>query len=782
MFSYRCPACGKQHSKADSFTAPFQTPCLRCRRPISVTRELILIHLTDEAGPPDEMDEAVTTAPAKQARAASTAITTAAPENEDDIPDAEDGEEEPSLPPAKGPRYRERPRWPPQPADSSSKGKGWVIVGGILGVVLLLGLGVGGYFLFGRGGKAKRPVAKGKTSNSKPVAKGKTPQKEKDGKKEADKQAKAPPEGMKPKNSEPIRLAAGRLSVQLAAEPAATNRIFDTSLVEVTGLFDRLEKPKVAPPPKTTPKADKKPGKPAAPPPDRVYFQTAGVPLFCEVSGTPAELKPWSGLRKGEPITVRGIHIKDGLLRACKLMPLAAVADEQYRGRELEVSGVIDAVLAPGSAGVAYPTVRLEGETFGQVKVDCLFRKDEEALVRKLPVGSEVTLRGTCNGRQRDKTWVVRLDNCRVESSTGAGTGVTRLPAPALARAYEEDLRPAPLPEWGKEDRLPGTLTVAQLDGEYRAGREAMEARYRYRILTVTGRLMARQDRAVVLESKDTDQPLKVECRFDRHAFALVDIAGPEPVLRGLCTRVAGGLLRLDNAEVVLPPGAKRDLRQVTADFLPHPVGRVLVYDIVDFPLKGNKTPTVKRYRWLILKDRITSVLTHQGKLPGPSMLDAADPGAWFKDPRTKAVGLPGPILLYRQAGGFAERGQVAGIGRLARTAWAPFLKIGARTDDRWSWEREQTQHVFRVAGFGERHGQPTVTIVEKVMSTLDGQARREITHVYVKGLGEVERREVIPLAGKEQRRCSEMRLIQVDDKLVAPPPREKGGGATREK
>src|SRR4051794_21901127 len=41
MFTYRCLDCGKQHSDPREFATEYQAACLRCSRPIRVTREII---------------------------------------------------------------------------------------------------------------------------------------------------------------------------------------------------------------------------------------------------------------------------------------------------------------------------------------------------------------------------------------------------------------------------------------------------------------------------------------------------------------------------------------------------------------------------------------------------------------------------------------------------------------------------------------------------------------------------------------------------------------------
>jgi hypothetical protein len=66
------------------------------------------------------------------------------------------------------------------------------------------------------------------------------------------------------------------------------------------------------------------------------------------------------------------------------------------------------------------------------------------------------------------------------------------------------------------------------------------------------------------------------------------------------------------------------------------------------------------------------------------------------------------------------------------------------------------------------------VTLLEKRSNNLDERQRREIVHVYLKGVGLVERRETLPLAGKEKRTLGELKLIKVEDSK-GPLPEKKG-------
>src|SRR5262249_48335293 len=143
-----------------------------------------------------------------------------------------------------------------------------------------------------------------------------------------------------------------------------------------------------------------------------------------------------------KPFTVRGVFERDGQLHNCELRPLAAPADERYKGKLMEVSGFVAEVGAIDEQ--AFPMIRLEHDTQGLVDIGCLFSKGDEAQLQSIKAGTAVTIRGTCGGRQSTAdNFYVRLDNCRLVHTTAPEPSVQRLEAVALIREYEEDLLPA---------------------------------------------------------------------------------------------------------------------------------------------------------------------------------------------------------------------------------------------------------------------------------------------------------------------------------------------------
>jgi hypothetical protein len=423
----------------------------------------------------------------------------------------------------------------------------------------------------------------------------------------------------------------------------------------------------------------------------------------------------------------------------------------------------------------------IRGGTLARLEVECLFRKADAEAVQKVLPGKRVTVQGKCAGRfyrERERRYHVRLDNCRLVPVGGPEPSLPRVEVRALVRDYEEDLRPFLLPPPGAEVRVERPLSVSDLDKELQADREAFLRKYRFRFVTVSGQVLGKEPGSVTLESTDTDQTLKVRCLFDRAAFLEVE-DGPDLRVRGLCTGLEDtGALRLDDCEVV-GPRARKDTRRLTAEYLPHDPGRTLTYDVAVFPLVGKKAPQVVRQVWHQQEKGLTeTVTTHVGTLPPrKSLFDPAEKGAWASERRTKKVRVPGPVFHRRTSETFVEIGhRVVVAGGKAETVWEPVLKVGARVGDSWRWLHDHVEHTYTLAELGEYRGRPCAIIKEVMITNLDDQHPREVRHLYLLGVGEVERRETLRVSAKEKKTTAERRLVSFTgsrklEGTTSPPP-----------
>jgi hypothetical protein len=513
----------------------------------------------------------------------------------------------------------------------------------------------------------------------------------------------------------------------------------------VSGLFGKLETVNI-------PKAGKY---------FRAVFQTEKGSVGCDLTGaSPGEMNRWRAMRPNQPFAVRGIYGRAAMLSRCQLLEPTAPADAKYAGKEIELTGLV----AAAQTAQEYPTLLLEPETNSLIEIRCVFRKDDLPNVKKVPVGTLVTVQGKCSGRQhKTGRTFVQLDNCRFVTTTGPAPEVPRCDVRAFCREYEEDLRPFFLPERGLEDRHETPLTVTGLSVERKANPASLN-KYLHRVLTVSGRLGRRGDRQLVLESPETDQPLKVTCHFTTEQFNnLADLK--EYQVRGYCTEV-GMVMRLDNCE-----GDASVLRSavpvLTADYLPHNPGNMLTYDLAAYP-PAVRPAVVVRQVWFQREGGLTeTVITNSARFTGQTLL-TIKPGAWLTYPRTKKARLPGPVYLHKTLPKFIEFGQRAPRGQ-AQEPLAPELKLGSKAGDSWELVRKNSKHVFTVERFETWRGRPSVVIKEVMVTPLSTYRESEIRHVYVKGLGEVERREWLRVTSTETKLVAEKRLILPEDMPVSP-------------
>src|SRR5262249_54262676 len=125
--------------------------------------------------------------------------------------------------------------------------------------------------------------------------------------------------------------------------------------------------------------------------------------------------------------------------------------------------------------------------------------------------------------------------------------------------------------------------------------------------------------------------------------------------------------------------------------------------------------------------------------------------------------------------GGFLEIGEriVTKTGA-TEMAWESALKLGARPGASWSWSHQNIDHQLTLVQFDRHRGRPAAIIKET--ARLPGStAPVEIRHVYVLGVGEVERRDYLRIGGSETRVLREKRLVE-DSEGPPPATSNKGG------
>jgi hypothetical protein len=772
MFTYRCPGCGKHHAVDKPFEQAFESKCLRCGALIAVTAELI--HQSQTASqppltlpsPPEGgegrvrggREEAIVKAPPDQSAVLpdrSTDTATLAPPASDEVEEEpfaeprdngkkngkhtrdEDAitkkkaaraaakrrqeEEEEEEEPRQAPRKPWVPPAKPPAKDGKTPRPRWQLIAAVAAVVLIV-CGASGYLIFGGKKKPVPPKAAAKTP-PKPPSK---PKKPKDVSKPKE------PEPPKPLTTRDLAISATRLSVELASKGDLANARYAGKVLDVSGLFAKIEtKTGLRPPAR-----------------QHLVFATQGALISCDLQGSPTNLNTWTRLTPDQPITVRGKYEKDGYLSQCTLQEFASTADNNYKGKPLQVSGRVAEVI-PASGRQPFPSIRLEGETDSVLEVRCFFRRNEAEEVRKIQPGSALIVEGLCGGRQTEEgVSYVRLDNCRLVYESAPLERMPRLDTAKLLREYEEDMRPLFLPPPGQEERIEGVWTIRQLAKEPLTDAKTFDNKYRYRILHVIGKpqQLGRGD-FLMLESGDTDLAFRVECRFAKSEFAVIKANPPQAEyrLRGLCTKMIDPrTLRLDNCQLDVPP---RKGPVLTADYFPHHPGRTFAVDVAAFGVRVDRKRTDVARREVHVQGRegITEILvTHSGELGGKSLFDAEVQEKWVQNKKAK-VKTPASVGRYAQRlkAGFVDVGTpyLNANGKIDY-AWAPILKLQVEAGAKWQWDPPTGQHEYVLEKFGDFHGQPCAYVRETIVLASDVLHPLEILHVYAKGLGEVERRE----------------------------------------
>jgi len=637
----------------------------------------------------------------------------------------------------------------PKPRESQRR---WPIVVAIL--VFVLAAGGGGAYVSWKnglfGGKSSEDTSKKTASKSasKSTSKGKSSTSDKKVVEKTDKTEKPTAEvtGDKPASSAnavpTIKLSAAHLAAELATNAEETKRRYAGKRLEVTGLFDKIEATR----------------------PPRLNFSTREALVACDIPPKAMQLTRLS-MTTGDALTVSGALGADGLLHDCEPQPLTATAEEKYKGKVIEVSGLVETVSADVSAQ-QFPSIRLAQGTIAIVELECLFKRTEQQELEKLPPGTLVTVKGTCNGRRLtgQRQYSLRLDNCQLVYTTAPEPQMIRLDVMAFLWDYEEDLRPALLPR--PDSAEPGsTVTISQLEKEFLKDSKALDKNYKDKMLIVTGRLQGKSPSgSLILETGETSQALQVKCFFSRHNFAEITDRPDAYCIRGLCTGMINAqTLRLDNCEYYNPNTIK-DPRRLTAQYLPYKPGENLTYDLALFAGGEKREPIVMRQVFQQRDKGITeSLITHQGVLPtGKSLLDASQRGQWVSAKKTKKTLLPGPVYFYRLSGGYVETGQrqLTKDGG-TEIVWEPRLKLGSQTGNTWKWSYGNAHHEYKLVKFDENQGRPCAVVQEVVVWNTVPEQHFEINHVYVQHVGELERREIQLLTGRASMVVREMRLVE---------------------
>lgn len=545
---------------------------------------------------------------------------------------------------------------------------------------------------------------------------------------------KEPPE-TKPAAIAPQKVRAAVLLAEYRAAPAATDRKYAGRLLEVQGPFARL--------------VTSIPGRKDAAGPFVQLAEKDGGPFVTFVLDPATPREVWQAVKPGQSVTLRGAYAKGLALERAEAIRLQAPGDDLYKGKVVELTGIVERFVRGTYHADGFPALQLEPDAVDSVvRVECLFKRNDEKLLEGVRVGKSIVVRGTCGGRDRG---VVRLHNCQLVPADELPTlGVVRVTVRRFTRLYEADLRD----DAAVDDAPPFAVSAEELTREFTIDAATATARFRGKALEITGAVEAidPQTRSVTFE-RNTDQRVRVVCRFTPSRFAEV-VREPVLTIRGLCRGLSGPVVRLEGCDMIEGASTER----LGAAYYPFVLGRTLLFDQARVSGKGEHRVVRQR---LTFRDggRVEIASIRGGVLKKRSLFDSDNSVSWQGSPIERS----GTTVLYRLRGGFVEIGLSSGTKvRKSETVWEPILKGGARVGATWTWNGPGgLVATYTLDRFTEHRGLPAAVITRKVPSKDRGKVI-ETVHLYVKGVGEVERRtyENVPRT-KTRKLIEEMRLAE---------------------
>lgn len=543
------------------------------------------------------------------------------------------------------------------------------------------------------------------------------------------------PSETKPAVTPPRKLRAAALLAEYRAAPADTDRRYAEQRLEIQGPFARL--------------VTSVPGQESSAGPFVQLAVKDSGPFVTFALDPAAPREVWQGVAPGQSVTLRGTYWKGLALVRAEAVRLQAPGDDLYKGKVVELVGVVERFVRGAYHKDGFPTLELEPDAADSlVRVECLFRRNDEKLLEGMRVGVPVIVLGTCGGRERG---VVRLHNCQVVPADLPPTlGALRVSVRRFTRAYEEDLRDV----GAADDGPPLVIASKELIREFTADPAAALAKYQGKELEVVGAIerIEPRSRSVTFEG-NTDQRLRVVCLFTSIRFGKVVRDEPVLTVRGVCRGLLGPTIHLESCEVI----EEKNRERLGAAYYPFVPGRTLTFDLVRVAGTGERR--VVRQRLTLRKGGVVETATiRNGVLKRRSLFDD-DSVSWYR----KVVERPGPTVHYRLQGGNVEIGlpgsALPGKGGIV---WEPILKGGATVGDTWTWKAPRGQFAtYTLDRFTEHLGYPAAVVIRKLV-TKDRPTATESVHVYVKGVGEVERRSYeVTSKHKGKRLVDEMRLVE---------------------
>lgn len=443
-------------------------------------------------------------------------------------------------------------------------------------------------------------------------------------------------------------------------------------------------------------------------------------------------------LTPGQPVVLRGTYRAGCRFTEASVELTDSPADRAYLGKSVCLDGAIVRSVNASTGSVPFPNVTLEPHaTDTKLSVTCFFKVSDADEVTRLKPGQKIDVRGRCTGRSYT---AIRLDNCAIVTPENPpGAEVTRLAADAFFTEYEADLVPYPRASAKDPSVELVPVTAEGLGHAYQVDPRSANLVYRNKPVQISGYVKGKHanTRMLVLQC-GTDSAYSVAAVFSPTAFANLP-EDKQVLIRGICSGVNGGYIRIESAENADLNAAGLALR-TDVDFLPYRLGKEYIVDQIT-PGSKKDSPIKRMAIRFGGDDMIQVVVLKQGTFPGWTLL--TDP---LPEPKWAAYTpkhLP-QLRRYRITEGTVEIGQPFGNAekKEIQQFWEPVIKSGMKKGQSWSARFPDGKiATYTVMNLVQKEGKPDQLEIKRTLRDPKDSSRwEESGSTYLRGIGEVRR------------------------------------------
>lgn len=458
----------------------------------------------------------------------------------------------------------------------------------------------------------------------------------------------------------------------------------------------------------------------------------------------PTELKPGEllsdpGLTPGQAVSLRGTYVVGCRFIEATVHTADSVANRAFLNQSVCIEGATIRAVNTPSGAVPFPSLVLEPPaTDSKITVTCLFKVSELDDVMRLKPGSRIEVRGKCSGRSYTH---VRLDNCGiVNPDNPPGPESLCVTSDSFFFDYESDLIAGTRVNLKNPATEIVSVTAEGLGHAYQVDPRTANAAFRNKAVQLSGIVKERHanTRMVVLQC-GTDTTHSVAVLFSPAAYAAIPPEDKNLAVRGVCSGLAGGYVRIESAEYAeTRTGA--DAMRTDIEYLPYRLGKEHIFNQIA-PGRSKDSPVKRIAIRFAGDDLIQAVVLKAGTFPGTSLLkDPLPESKWYNAPNAKLA----PILRrYRVRDGAVEIGQpYAMMGKEIQEFWEPVLKPGLKKGQSWSIRfPDGKMATYTVMDFTKSaSGADQLELKRTLRDSLDPTRWEENGITYIRGVGEVRR------------------------------------------